>query len=129
MRALFAVALAGCLLSFAGVLSALEGWERLGTRTVEFRQDSDTITIGRNEGRFSAILLEVSDGTLEMDNIRVIFGNGASFSPRTRLVFQEDSRSRVIDLPGETRIIRSIAFNYRSLHAGQGRATINVYGR
>jgi len=129
MRALFAATLAIGLYSFADVLSALEGWERLGTRTVEFRQDSGTIAIGRNEGRFSALLLEVTDGTLEMDNIRIVFGNGANFSPRTRLVFQEDSKSRVIDLPGETRIIRSIAFTYRSLRTGQGRATITVYGR
>jgi len=129
MRALFGAALAVGLLSFAGALNALEGWERLGTRAVEFRQDSDTIAVGRNEGRFSALLLEVTDGALEMDNIRVIFGNGANFSPQTRLVFQEDTRSRVIDLPGETRIIRSITFTYRSLRTGQGRATINVYGR
>jgi hypothetical protein len=44
-------------------------------------------------------------------------------------VFNEGERSRVIDLPGVARIIRSITFNYRSLRNGEGRATVNVYGR
>jgi hypothetical protein len=129
MRAIAAAALAAGILCFIDAAAALEGWERLGIRTVEFRQDRDTIFVGRNEGRFRALMLEVTDGSVEMDNIRVVFGNGRSFSPPIRLVFEENSRSRVIDLPGAARIVRSITFNYRSLNRRQGRATVTVYGR
>ena len=108
---------------------ALEGWERLGARTVAFRADRDTIEIGRNEGRFRSVMLEVDGSAMEMRNVRVVFGNGSVFSPPTRLVFNEGERSRVIDLPGDTQIIRCITFNYRNLGTGEGRATVTIYGR
>lgn len=129
MRTLLAAMLVVGSLCCIGPAPAAQGWDRLGSRTVEFRQDRDTIFVGRNEGRFRVIMLEVTDGSVEMDNIRVVFGNGRSFSPATRLVFGENSRSRVIDLPGAARIIERITFNYRSLRTGQGRATVSVYGR
>jgi hypothetical protein len=126
---LAAAALAVVSLVPASSAVALQGWERLGSRTVEFRQDVDTIGIGRSEGLFRRIMLQVDGAPLEMDNVRVYFGNGASFSPPTKLVFSENDRSRAIDLPGQGRIIRSITFNYRSLNTGQGRATVTVYGQ
>ena len=60
----------------------------------------------------------------------MIFGNGERFSPGTRFYFGRDSRSRVIDLPGDARVIRRIEFAYKSVRGGgDGRATIEVYGR
>ena len=129
MRTTLAAIFAATAICLALPASALEGWERLGTRTVEFRQDHDTIVVGRNEGRFRAIMFEVTGGSVEMDNVTVAFGNGRDFSPRTKLVFNEGERSRAIDLPGPARIIRSITFSYRSLRPRQGRATVTVYGR
>ena len=117
------------MLSLQASAAPAEGWERLGTRTVEFRGDVDTIMVGRSEGRFTAIMLEVDGGAIEMRNIRVVFGNGQAFSPPTQLIFSDDEHSRAIDLPGPGRIIRSVTFNYRSLRTGQGRATITLYGR
>ncbi len=108
---------------------ALENWERLGTRTVEFSRDVDTITVGRAEGRFTAIAFEVDGGMVEMRNVRVIFGDGQAFSPPTQLILDDQEVSNAIDLPGPGRIIRSVTFNYRSVRAGQARATITLYGR
>jgi len=108
--------------------NALENWERLGTRMVDFGRDADTIVVGRAEGRFTAIMFEVDGGTVEMRNVRVIFGDGQAFSPPPQLIFDDQERSRAIDLPGPGRIIRSVTFNYRSLRTGQGRATITLYG-
>ncbi len=129
MRDFLSASACAAILCLSSSAHALEGWERLGTRTVEFRSDHDTIEIGRNEGRFRSIMFEVDGGTIEMVNVRVVFGNGGAFSPPTRLVFTEGERSRVIDLPGDTRIIRSVTFTYRSLRTGEGRATVTVYGR
>ena len=117
------------LLAWSFPAHALQGWERLGTRTVDFGRDADTIMIGRAEGRFTAIMFEVDGGTIEMRNVRVLFGNGDAFSPPTQFVFSDDERSRAIELPGPGRIIRSVTFNYRSLRTGQGRATVTLYGR
>src|SRR5882672_530965 len=105
-------AVSAAMLVFAFVLAAsaapIEGWERLGTRTVEFRGDVDTIMVGRSEGRFTAIMFEVDGGAIEMRNVRVVFGDGQAFSPPTQLVFSDSERSRAIDLPGPGRIIRSV---------------------
>ena len=116
--------------SFAAFPSnALEGWERLGSRTVEFRNDSDTIAVGRLEGRFSTVMFEVQGGAIEMDKLTILFGSGLRYSPPAKPIFGEDGRSRAIDLPGGARIIRSVTFDYRSLAAGEGRATVTLYGR
>ena len=109
--------------------NALQGWERLGTRTVDFGRDLDTIMVGRAEGRFTAIMFEVDGGMIEMRNVRVVFGNGDAFSPPTQFIFSDDERSRSIALPGPGRIIRSVTFNYRSLRTRQGRATVTLYGQ
>jgi hypothetical protein len=112
-----------------GSAHGAEGWQRLGTRTVEFGGDTDTIVVGRNEGAFRAIMFEVDGGDIELRNVNVVFGNGRPFSPPTKFVFSENERSRVIDLPGVARFIRSVTFNYRSLRTGKGRATVTLYGR
>lgn len=108
-------------------------WEHLGVRPVDFRSDHDAILAGR-QGAFRAVRLDVEGGNLEMFNIKISFANGETFSPATRLLFSAGSMSRVIDLPGEARVIRRIDFFYRSvgpLAAGgaQARATVHVYAR
>ncbi len=114
--------------AFPGSANAAAGWERLGTRIVDFGGDKDTIVVGRDEGAFRSIMFEVDGGAVEMRNVEVVFGNGRPFSPPTQLVFSDKERSRVIDLPGAARFIRSVTFTYRSLRTGQGRATITLYG-
>jgi len=106
-----------------------EGWNRLGRRQVSLRAERDAIS-GLGDGRFRRIMLVVRDADLEMFDVRVIFGNGERFSPATRFYFGEDTRSRVIDLPGDERAIRRIEFAYKSVRGGGGgRATIEVFGR
>jgi hypothetical protein len=104
-------------------------WDHIGMRPVDFRVDHDAITAA-SEGMFRAIRIDVEGGDLEMFDVKITFGNGEAFSPNTRLYFREGTRSRVIDLPGDARIVRRIDFFYRSaLFTGQGRAIVHVYGR
>lgn len=112
----------------AGAPHPLRDWDFLGQRRVEFRAEKDVISVTSREGAFTAIKFEVDGGNLEMYNVRVVFGNGESFSPDTRLDFHEGSWSRTIDLPGNKRVIRRIEFFYRS-ELKRGRATIKAYGR
>jgi hypothetical protein len=106
-----------------------DGWDRLGHRQVSFRAERDVIS-GLGEGRFRHVMLVVDDADLEMFNVRIVFGNGEAYSPDTRLYFREGSRSRVIDLPGDARVIRRIEFAYKSVRGGgDGRAEVQVYGQ
>ena len=104
-------------------------WDHVGMRPVDFRVDHDAILASGN-GAFRAIRVDVEGGDLEMFDVKLTFGNGETFSPATRIYFREGSRSRVIDLPGDARIIRRIDFFYRSAPFGApGRAVVHVYGR
>ena len=101
-------------------------WEHLGVRPVDSRRDHDAILAGR-QGAFRAVRLDVEGGNLEMFNVKITFANGETFAPATRLLFSAGTMSRVIDLPGDARVIRRIDFFYRS--AGGPRATVHVYAR
>jgi len=104
-------------------------WDHIGMRPVDFRVDHDAI-VAVGDGAFRAIRIDVEGGDLEMFDVKFTFGNGETFSPATRLYFRQGTRSRVIDLPGDARIIRRIDFFYRSaLFGAQGRAIVHVYGR
>jgi hypothetical protein len=121
---------AGLLFSLAhpGTVRATDEWQLLGTKRVSRAAETDRIDVGLRDGRFNAIRIEVAEGTVEMYNIRVVFTNGASFSPDTRLVFREGERSRVIDLPGDARGIRSIEFAYQNREL-RGQGVVSVFGR
>jgi hypothetical protein len=63
-----------------------------------------------------------------MRDVVVNFGDGGHFSPPTRLVFEANTRSHVIDLPGADRIIRTVEFRYGNLPGG-GRALAELWAR
>ena len=122
-RAMFGLAASALLAS-----TALAGdWEKLGSRVVSFADDHDTLDC-TGDGPFTAIRFEVADGNLEMFDVEVILGDGETFSPGTRIQFDENSLSRTIDLPGEARSIRTIEFWYKS-ERRTGHATVTVFGR
>jgi hypothetical protein len=102
-------------------------WSRLGERTVEGKMDRDTIAVGADDGAFSAIQIKVEGGSLAMYEIKVVFLNGSSFEPKTRLVFDRNTTTRIIDLPGDKRVIKRVDFRYGNL--GGGRARVELWGR
>jgi hypothetical protein len=109
--------------------SAFAGrWEKLGERTVEARLDKDIVPVGRDDGLFSAIQIKVENSALVLYELKVVFGNGETFEPKLQLVFNKDTSSRVIDLPGDKRVIKRIEFKYRDLPGG-GKARVEVWGK
>lgn len=123
------------VVSLSFVLSALAGaaegprWELLGRQEVNFKGDRDQIDVGRKEGKFRQIQIRVDGAPVEIDNMRVTFGNDETFSPKLKYRFDEESKSRIIDLPGERRTIKRIDFNYRSPNRREGKARVEVYAR
>lgn len=104
------------------------GWDKLGERMVDGKADRDTIVVGRADGKFTRIQIIVEMSSLVMDDVVVTFGDGTTFSPATRQVFAENSKSRVIDLPGGARVIRKVEFKYGNLTGG-GRAQVELWGK
>ena len=129
------VVLKSLVLLFSGLVLATLGtaahageWDRLGSRKVAFGGDHDTIVVTAAEGVFNAIRLEVDKGDLELWDVVVTFGDGEKFSPATRFMFDQGTHSRVIDLPGASRVIRKVDFFYKS-KLRRGHATMSLFGR
>jgi hypothetical protein len=104
-----------------------KGWVKLGEREVNGRVDRDRIEVGRYEGKFSKLTLYVENSDLELLNFEITFGNNERFQPEVRHIFKEGARTRVIDLPGDDRMIKAINLRYRNLPGG-GRARVEVWG-
>ena len=105
------------------------GWTMLGEQVVDYgrRADRDRINVGRYEGRFSKLTVVVLDSDLELLNFQVNFPRGPAYAPAVNHYFRENQRTRVIDLPGDDRVINSIDMRYRNLPGG-GRARVQVWG-
>ena len=116
------------VVSFATPASADGDWKKLGERSVDGKLDKDVIQVGDDDGLFTAIQVKVEGSALEMFDIKVVFGNGESFSPNTRLVFSKDTTSRLIDLPGNKRIIKRVEFRYGNLPGGS-KARVELWGK
>jgi hypothetical protein len=110
------------------VVAGRAGWSRLGERSVDGARDRDVITVGAREGRYRRIMLVVEHSALELFDVVVTFGDGTRFSPSMRHVFGAETRSRVIDLPGADRVIRSVEFRYGNLPGG-GRAEMELWAQ
>jgi hypothetical protein len=105
-----------------------KGWKMLGERSVDGRRDRDQIKVGPYEGRFDQLTFVVSDSDVEITKLTVWFENGKKFQPKVRHYFKEGARTRVVDLPGNDRLIKKIEMRYKNV-AGGGRATVQVWGR
>lgn len=104
-----------------------KGWVKLGEREVNGRVDHDKIDVGRYEGAFTKLTLYVEKSEMELLDFEITFGNGERFHPEVKHFFREGTRTRVIDLPGDKRIIRNINLRYRNVPGG-GRARVEVWG-
>lgn len=104
------------------------GWNKLGECAVDGKGDKDKIHVGLRDGSFTRMMLVVEHSALEMWDVEVQFGDGSKWSPQTRLVFGQSSRSRVIDLPGAARFIKKVEFRYGNLPGG-GRAQVELWAR
>ena len=102
-------------------------WVLLGERHIDGRVDKDKIDIGRDNGRYRAIQFRVDGGTVMFDRIRVEYLNGETDDISVRSQIEDGGKTRVIDLPGNRRVIESVSMWYskRNWHS---RPTVRVYG-
>jgi len=87
-------------------------WEELGCKSVGFLDAKDVIRVGRREGTFSAVKLQVSNEKLRLQKLRVVFGDGSSQSYDVRSVIPAGAETRPLDLDGRRRIIERIELDY-----------------
>jgi len=117
-------------LSFYGIPSRRSAarWENLGCRDVGFFVDRDVITVGRDEGAYSAIKLRVRGNRIEMLDLKVYYGNGQRDDIPVRAIIPDGGETRPLDLEGNVRGISRIEMVYRSQPNFKGQAKICVDG-
>ena len=104
------------------------GWELLGTKKVGFITDRDVVQVGRDEGRFRAVKIRVKDAPIYMNDLKVVYANGAPDDLPVRADIRAGGESRAIDLKGRERAIREVQMVYRSRPTFKGLATVEVWG-
>lgn len=95
---------------------------------VNGKLDKDSIAVGGDEGAYTAIQVKVEGSSLNMFDIKVTFGNGETFDAKTKLEFNKDTTTRLMDLPGNKRVIKKVDFKYGNLLGG-GKAHIELWGK
>jgi len=103
-------------------------WKKLGERNVDGKVDKDTITVGADDGTFTAVQIKVEGSTLRMFDMKIFFGDGTVQDVATPTVFDKDTRSRIIDLPGNRRVIKRVEFKYGNFPGG-GNARVELWGK
>ena len=126
--AAFLVAVA-LLAGGAPPLAAASRWELLGTRTVTDRLDHDSIAVTASEGRFNALELRVLRIAVQFHRVVVRFANGEIQEVVLRDVIPAGGRSRVIDIVGADRVIRSVEFWYDSQSLRGREGVVRLWGR
>lgn len=84
------------------------GWEELGCVGVNFDRDRDIIPVGRREGRFKAISLRAFGNDIDIDRVRVVYGNGRPDELRVRNLLRAGDQTRPLDLEGQRRAIERV---------------------
>lgn len=80
-------------------------WQELGCAGVAFNRDRDVIPVGRREGRFESIRLRAFGNDIDIDRLRVIYGNGRPDDIQVRSLLREGHATRPLDLQGKGRRI------------------------
>jgi hypothetical protein len=102
-------------------------WVLLGERHIDGHMDTDKIDVGKDKGTFRAIQFRVEGGDVRFEKIQVKYLNGTVEDIDVRSDIPAGGRTRVIDLPGDRRVIESIAMWY-SKGEWRTRPGVRVYG-
>lgn len=111
----------------AAAAGPVRGWELLGTRTVTDRSDHDSIA-ARRQGTFRSIKITVQRHPVQFRNVKIHFANGDVQDVELRNVIPAGGESRVIDVEGRDRVIRSVEFWYDA-QSRRKPAVVKVFGR
>ena len=118
-------------LMIAGQPSSAQGrWAYLGQANVDGGNDHDNIKVGGDEGRFRALQIYVERAAIDFERVVVHYDNGGDDTLPIRGRVRAGGKSRVIDLRGDRRIIRSVEIWYaRGNWRNDAKPKLRLFGR
>ena len=115
--------------SFKTLSSPKAEWKFIGDKTVRFGLDHDVIHLGNIKDDFRQIKLKVTDGPLNIRDMKVHFDNDEVQDIAIRNKIRQGGESRIIDLTGGLRHLKKIEFWYETKGFVKGRSRVAVWGR
>ncbi len=104
-------------------------WRVLGTAQAKLAADHDAIFVAGPYDFFRRIKFKVTDAPLNMVRLVVRYDDGgAPENIETRFSIPQGGESRVIDLKGGKRKLKSIEFWYDTQGVLNGRADLTLFG-
>jgi hypothetical protein len=104
-------------------------WRYLGTTSARSTADHDVIIVAGPYDFFRKLKFKVKDSGLEMYYILVRYDDGgAPEKIETRFNIPQGGESRVIDIRGGKRKLKSVEFYYRDKGILNGKADVMLYG-
>ena len=104
-------------------------WELLGVKKVNYGLDRDEIDVTAQEGFFTGLKLKVKHSPINMHKLVVHYGNGEVQEIELRENFRAGTESRVLDLPGNKRVIRKVVLVYDTKNFANSKAVVELWGR
>ncbi len=104
-------------------------WDYLGEANVDHGVDHDRIKVGGGSGMYRAIQLKVQNGPIEFFKVIVHYGNGQKETLDIRENIPAGGKTRVIDLPGERRVIESVEFYYAKANLASAKPRVRLFGK
>ena len=125
-----AVRAAAVLAAVTLLAAAPQGtWELLGDRTVTDRLDHDRIVVTSARGDFRAIKLTVRRAAVDFHRLVVHYASGGDQEIDVRARIPAGGETRVFDLRGDERVIRSVEFWYDAATLRGRRGVVRLWAR
>jgi hypothetical protein len=105
------------------------GWKFLGERVVNDRIDHDIIMVTAARGDLNALQIRVKGASVDFHRVVVIYGNGRRQEIELRNTIPARGASRVIDLAGDERVVKSVEFWYDANTLRGRKAVVRLFGR
>jgi len=126
-RSIWAISIVFVLALCTSLYAQRGQWEYLGDAHVDGAQDHDSIKVGKSAGTYRAIQLRISGGGINFERVIVRYGNGEKEEIPIRARIPDGGQTRVIELPGRRRFIRSLDLWYGK-DKWEGRPKVSLYG-
>jgi hypothetical protein len=104
-------------------------WRFLGERAVNDRIDHDIIMVTATRGDMNALQIRVRGASVDFHRVVIVYGNGRRQEIELRHTIPASGNSRVIDLIGDDRVIKSVEFWYDANTIRGRKAIVRLYGR
>ena len=112
----------------AVVVNDKDGWHRIAETTVNFSKEKDMVSVMGSD-RFAKIKFRVVDAGIEIADMTIAYEDGTTQDVPVKSTFTAGQESRIIDLPGSEKNIKTISFVYHTIpNQANDKAHLEIWG-